>query len=52
MCLTKLPSVGKDKLDTLWKNGMFAVVQGDSNELYVMPDAGAIKASTKETRGE
>ena len=36
-------SVGKDKLDTRWEQGVFAGVREESGELYVLTDKGAIK---------
>ncbi len=36
-------SVGKDKLDTRWEQGVFAGVREESGELYVRSDKGAIK---------
>jgi len=45
-------SVGKDKLDTRWENGIFAGVREESGELYVMKEDGVIKVRSFQRRPE
>ena len=48
----KQMSEGKDKLETRWECGVFAGVREESNALYVMTDAGAIKVRGYKRRPE
>ena len=45
-------SVGKDKLDTRWENGVFAGVREESGELHVLIEKGAIKVRSFSRRPE
>ena len=45
-------SVGKDKLDTRWEQGVFAGIREESGELYVLTDEGAIKVRNYKRKPE
>ena len=48
----RLQSVGKDKLDTRWEDGVFAGVREESGELYVMREEGVIKVRSFQRKPE
>ena len=45
-------SVGKDKLDTRWENGVLAGVREEPGELYVLTEKGALKVREYKRRPE
>ena len=52
MCYLNPNSVGKDKLDSRWENGIFVGLREESGEIFVMSEEGVIKVRSYNRRCE